>query len=522
MVSDPASVSRRAGGDLQTDDWLGRTDSTWPEEAGRRVAVVDIGSNSIRLVVFDGLHRIALPIFNEKVFCGLGRGLLGSGRLSAEGVETALPNLVRFVRLAEAMRVGTIKLFATAAVRDASNGPDFVSALERACGYKVDILSGQEEARLSALGVLSSIHDANGLMGDLGGGSLELVEIRNGRVGRSATLPLGPLRLMEACNGERGRARKVIERELDAVDWLKEEAWDTFYPVGGTWRSLARLHIEQEDYALHVIHGYSIPRDQLLGLTNLIAGLGRRSLSGIRSVSARRIESLPWGAVVLGRLVRRIKCKQAVFSASGLREGVLFDALPAEEQARDPLIEMAASLGRRHGRFGSLGDRLCDWTDVLFPEETLQQRRLRLASCHLSDCAWQEHPDYRAIQALRRILYHPLLDIDHAGRCFMAYSAYVRYGGGDLPQEAPMGLLDQEASERARLLGLALRLAYRVSGAIGSLLDRARLSLDNGKLVLILPGDASLPTGHAVERRLVQLAKALGVESSEVICDDSV
>jgi exopolyphosphatase/guanosine-5'-triphosphate,3'-diphosphate pyrophosphatase len=476
-----------------------------------RVAVVDIGSNSIRLVVFERPSRAPVPLFNEKVLCGLGRGLDSTGRLSEVGVESALANLVRFVRLARAMGVARLDLLATAAVRDAENGRAFVAEVERRCGVAVRVLSGEDEARLSALGVVSGIPEADGLMGDLGGGSLELVALDQGALGRRATLPIGPLRLADATEGDREAARATIDRHLATVDWLPDLRGRSFYPVGGAWRTLARIHMEQNGYPLHVIHQYRIGRRQAEDLARVIGRLGKRSLTTIGGMPRRRQETLPFAAMLLERVLRLSRPDRIVFSAYGLREGHLFDGLPPAEQRKDPLVEAARELAAAEDRFGPMGDRLDAWLAPLFAEDEPEQRRLRLAICHLSDLAWREHPDYRPQYAFDRVLHLQLSAIDHPGRAAAAIAVAVRYGGGlDLPEIAPLrGLLDETQQRRAQLIGLALRLAYSLSGATPELLGRTRLSLADDALRLHLPGDGSVLSGEAVERRLETLGRAL-------------
>lgn len=481
--------------------------------------MVDIGSNSIRLVVFDGVKRAPATVFNEKVLCGLGRGLQSSGRLSPEGVAMAVPNLVRFTSLARAMGVGRIDLIATAAVREASDGDAFRQAVEQQCGQPIRILSGEEEAELSALGVIAGNPRADGIMGDLGGGSLELVEVNHGKVGRSTTLALGPLRLMEGCGDDRQKARRLIDKAFDKVGWLSEGKGRSFYPVGGTWRNLARLHIEQHRYPLHAIHGHTIVSDEAIALTRGISRLGKSSLSGIQQVSRRRRETLPMGSLVLSRLLRKAQCSQVTFSTYGLREGYLYQQLSEEAQAEDPLLSAAAEIAEREGRFGGLGEGLMGWCDSLFPDEDEEERRLRLAACHLSDLTWREHPDFRAIQALRRILQYPLVGIDHPGRAFIAYTVFLRYGESPNAKEAAQAgaLLSDRWKARAALLGAALRLAYRVSGATRWVLDHSGLSIDGKVLTLKLPDDGSVPDGEAVQRRFKTLAQAGGFQDTRIV-----
>lgn len=489
---------------------------TAPPAGGARVAVIDIGSNSMRLVVFDALKRAPAPMFNEKVFCGLGRGLKLTGSLSEEGVELALTNLVRFTRLAHSMGAENLALLATAAVREADNGAAFVEQVYQLCGLKVKVLSGKSEARLSALGVISGMPEADGIMGDLGGGSLELVELKKGRIGRSATLGLGPLRLIELCQGDRKAARSEITRQLEKIEWLKESKGGTFYPVGGSWRGLARVHIRQSKYPLTVVHGYEMRREELEELTTLISALGTESLSRTSGVNRRRVETLPFGALVLGQLLRRGVFGRVVFSSCGLREGHVFDMLSKDEQAKSPLIAIAQEISAREGRFGDIGPQLFNWTAALFADEEEEAAQVRLATCYLSDFAWREHPEYRAEQALFRILHHPFIGVNHCGRAFMAYAVFLRYGGSLQSRRVAsiLALMKPKMIRRAEVLGLALRMAYMLSGGISGPLEKTSLSLKDNRLKLVLPKDRSVLAGDVVERRLKALCDVLGVKGS--------
>lgn len=485
-----------------------------PAERRRRgrVGVIDIGSNSIRLVVFERASRAAVPMFNEKVMCGLGRGLNGSSRLSEEGVRSALANLARFVRLAEAMEVGELTLLGTAAMRDAANGAEFAAEVRRRTGRPVEVLSGEEEARLSALGVVSGIAGADGLMGDLGGGSLELVALDAGRIGAQVTLPLGPLRLMDMAKGNVGAAKSIVDKHLASVEWLGPLGARAFYPVGGAWRTLARIHMGQTHYPLHVIQHYAVQRQQAEEMCDLVGRLGRRTLLSIAGISRRRLDILPFAALVLERLLRVTRPQRLVFSAFGLREGHLYSRLSAAERRKDPLIAACTDIARTHNRFGVMGERLQGWLDPLFAGDTDEQRRLRLAACLLSDIGWREHPDYRAQQAATTVLHLPLTGLDHTARVSLALTTAARYGGLEGDELRPvLAMLPEEEQRRATALGLAIRLAYSVSGATPVLLESTSLAPRDGRLALLLPRGGAIMHGEAVQRRLDALGRALAM-----------
>ena len=341
-----------------------------------RIALVDIGSNSIRLVVYDGLKRSPEVLFNEKVLCGLGRSLRSTGRLHPEGVEQALRNLVRFSRLARAMGVEERVLLATAAVREAEDADDFVRQVEELTGDPVTVISGKEEARLSGLGVVAGTPAANGIMGDLGGGSLELVELRDGKIGKSTTLGLGTLKLMDMSDGGPNdkKVQAQIAQALDQIDWLGDAEGLSFYPVGGTWRNLARLSLAQQAHPMGVVHGYRLTALEAMAITQILALQQSESLRRVKDLSTLRLKAVPYGAALLMELLRRSRCGDVIFSACGLREGYVFDRLEREDQLKDPLLKMAAQMGRREARFGDMGEALFDWTGELFVGETTEPR----------------------------------------------------------------------------------------------------------------------------------------------------
>jgi len=373
----------------------------------------------------------------------------------------------------------------------------------------VRVLSGADEARLSALGVVCGTPEADGLMGDLGGGSLELVRLVKGRLGAHATLPLGPLRQPEALLADRAAARQAIDRELARVMWLAEAKGAAFYPVGGAWRTLARVHMEHVGYRLHVIHRYRIERRRAADFLQVVGRLSKPSFAAIPGVSRRRLGALPFAALLMERVLRLAKPERIEFSAYGLREGLVFSRLGPRERKTDPLL--AACADWTEDRFGELGDALDAWIEPLFAGEDAAARRLRLAICRLSDIAWRDHPDYRAKHAFSRILHLPVSGIDHPERVFAAIAVAVRYGGSrdDAEIEAVRGMLDEARQLRAVVLGLALRLAYSLSGATPALLAKSALVHDKSGVRLRLARGEARMFGEAVERRLEALGRAL-------------
>jgi len=477
------------------------------------VGIVDIGSNSVRLVVYDGARRSPTPVFNEKVLCGLGRGVAASGRMQDVAVERALAALVRFRALCRQVGTVAIYAFATAAVREANNGPEFVASAEAALGHEVEVLSGRTEAQRAALGVLSGMPDAEGLVGDLGGGSLELVELKGGEVHRGATLPLGPLRLMEESDGVLKKARKLVDKIFDESSLFDNLKAQRFYAVGGAWRNLARLHMAQNHYPLHIIHGYTIERRAARAVANLVSGLSAQTLRGIVAINPNRAEALPYASLVLEQVLKRVRVKSVVVSAYGVREGILFERLSEAMREADPLLAACRDLARLRGRSPEHAQELAAWTDQLYGgrgglSENTEQRRLRHAACLLADIGWRAHPDYRGEQSMTIVSQAAFVGVDHPGRVFLALTVYHRYEGvwSDGGNERFEELVDDDTVYRARIVSAAQRLAYVLSACMPGALPHVHLKASRKNLTLTLGGAVADLAGERVEKRLSDLA----------------
>ena len=483
------------------------------------VAVVDIGSNSVRLVVYEGATRAPTPLFNEKVLCGLGRSIATTGRLGADAVARALRALRRFRALIDQMGVSRVEAIATAAAREAENGPEFIAQAERIIEVPIRVLTGTKEAELAAVGVIAGIHDADGFVGDLGGGSLELIDVRKGKLGDAATLPLGGLRLIDASGGNLKRAREIVDAELAKVDWLDKGKDRDFYAIGGTWRALARLHMTQTNYPLNVVHNYRIDAAEALKFASLLDQQSPSSLAGIRDISGARRETIPYGSLVLERLIRQVKPRAVVISVFGIREGLLCTMLSEEERRKDPLLAACDDLARRRSRSINSAYELCFWTDALFrapgPTETPEQRRLRHAACLLSDIAWHAHPDYRGIQSLNLVAHGNFVGVDHPGRAFLALTVYYRNEGTlkDELSQSLIELVDKDMLKRARILGAAFRAAHMVSASMPGVLTNTPIGYEGNRLVWTLPDPYSNLEGERVDRRFKVLADLLDREA---------
>ncbi len=491
--------------------------------ADRPVAIVDIGSNSVRLVAYDNLDRSPIPAFNEKSLCALGNGVVSTGKLSKGGIDKALTALRRFRVLTNLMGIEDVHVIATAAARDASNGPDFLLAARDALGgLDVTLLSGPREARLSALGVLSGIHDPDGVVGDLGGGSLELIDVEGDVIGEGVSLPLGGLALMDASQRSPKAAARIVRDALARCSNLDALEGRTFYAVGGTWRSLAKLHMGQRNYPLMVMHGYAMAAREAADLAGLVERLDTSSFLAIGSVNAARRPLLAYGAVVLNELISRAKPREVVISTYGVREGLLYEALDERRRGDDPLLVAAGKLNRLLARSPAYAGELTTWVGAFLSSvgivETPQERRLREAACTLSEVNWRAHPDYRGVQSFNMVSSAILPGVDHAERCYLSLVATLRYVGLD-DEVAPQtrSLMPAKMVERAGVVGACLRVASVLAAGMPGVLPSAPLTGTKGKVVLSVPHAFADLAADRLQSRMKGIAKLMGREPAVVI-----
>lgn len=472
-------------------------------------AIIDIGSNSVRLVVYAGPARVPTPIFNEKVLAGLGSGRERSGPLPEEPRQRALAALRRFKLLIDQMKVKRVRVVATAAIRDAENGPEFVREV-RSIGLDCEVLSAEQEAQLAGSGVLSGVPGASGVAGDLGGGSLELVGVADGTTSPGVSMPLGVLRVDASADGERA-ARKTLRSALKESDLRERARGRPFYMVGGSWRALARIDMLANHFPLPIVHQYRIKPGRTRELCKLVANVDAQTAD---SVAPARLAAAPVAAMLLELLVEELEPSRLVVSVYGIREGLLYSTLDARDRTKDPLIEEARCAGGGEHRFGQHGDLLDAWIAPLF-DDAPDMHRLRLAACLLADVAWQANPGFRAERAVELALHGNWVAVDAAGRAIMAQSLCATFGGGRLVDKIAALCSDREL-QRARCWGEAMRLGQRLSGGVGAVLKRTSLSLHNGAIQLHVRRGEEALVGDQVERRLLRLGEMLGRDAAVV------
>ncbi len=502
--------------DMTMQDWVpfGRrlfddTDS----HALSRVGVIDVGSNSVRMVVFDGAARSPAYFYNEKIMCALGAGVGQTGRLNPEGRKRALAAIKRFQLLGQSMGLPTLSAVATAAVRDAEDGPAFCQDVLEATGLKIWIIDGKEEARLSAQGVLLGWPGSYGLVCDIGGSSMELAEIRDGRVGNRVTSNLGPLKLQSVKGGKKGR-KAHIKQVLEQLAAEMGPQRDRLFLVGGSWRAIARIDMERRGYPLHVQHEYRMSAKSVRETADYIASHDPENLRAACGVSSARMSLVPLAIEVLKRLVRTFKPKDIAVSSYGIREGMLYEQMPQELRDRDPLIEACRFAEAKDARLPGFGATLFEFVYPLFKSAGPARLRIVEAACLLHDVSWRAHPDYRAETCFDNATRANLGGLKHSERVFLGLALLHRYRNRreGTHFEELYDLIDPESQKQAEILGKALRFGAMFWMQNDAEFGKFRWFPRKRELELLIPKAAEPLFGEVAQARLASLAASLEAE----------
>ena len=475
-----------------------------------RVGVIDVGSNSVRMVVFDGAARSPAYFYNEKIMCALGAGLSETGKLNPEGRIRAISAIRRFAALAEGMGITPLTAVATAAVREASDGRDFRDEVERETGIKIWIIDGKEEARLSAQGVLLGWPGSYGLVCDIGGSSMELADLAEGRVGRRVTSALGPLKLREIKGGAKARKAYIKDVMRDLHDQMGEATGKRLFLVGGSWRAFARIDMERRGYPLTVLHEYRMTARQISKTAKFIIESDLNDLRTRCHISESRMSLIPLASFVLKALVHRFKPKDITISSYGIREGMLYEQMPRELRERDPLIEACRFAESKDARLPGFGRILYDFVKPLFPRANWQRKRIIKAACLLHDVSWRAHPDYRGEVTFDNATRANLGGLKHYERVLLGLALMHRYTSKPNERLAPLfALLNEDQMREAEILGRAMRLGAMLWTASDQHPGTLTWKRKSGQLTLKLTTQARPLFGEVAEQRFQSLAKAL-------------
>lgn len=470
------------------------------------VAVIDIGSNSIRIVIYNGINVNPLKILNEKVFCGLAKGMNKTKYLNKEGIEKAYAALERFTFLSQIHKVKSLFVFATSAVRDAIDGPSFIEEINKKYNINIDVLSPKKEAEYATYGIISSMFNPQGMVADLGGGSVEFISVENKSLKNIYSFPIGALRSSN-CKDK----NQLIEDTLSSFPVNKILKGYNLYAVGGAFRNLAKMYIKQQEYPLKIIHNYKISADDFYPFLDKISKLPKSVLqNNFPDISKKRIEVLPYAALMIKKIISKGEPENIIFSTHGVREGFIYSKLDEKQKSLDPLIVKCEDLAELVYIDNKYAYELLDWILNIFLEKTTVEKRILLAICMLSDVARGDMRSYRADLIYNKITDTNFISVNHKERVFIAKTLFFRYKGSlnKIKDECKLLLTPEEIMFSYRL-GLSIRLANSLSNCCTNILKHTPVSVKNEELVLKFSKKYKLITGDIVEKRLNDLAETI-------------
>lgn len=476
-------------------------------------AVIDIGSNTVRLVIYGGSARAPGVLHNEKVSARLGKGVSENGRIGRKSANLALASLARYRQLLSLLEVDQIDVVATAATRDATNGAEFLDEV-RALGLNPRQLSGEEEALTSAKGVAWAFPGANGIVADLGGGSLELTEISGYHCTHGVSMPIGSLRLQAMRAKGAAHFRRDVDKMLDRADWTANPG-STLFLVGGSLRAFARYAIAREKSLIDDPHGFTMTADEVLKLARSIVRTPPTDPAMLTGISGARAASLPDTAALLSVLVEHLKPEKLVFSSWGLREGVLFENSGSELRDIDPLIAGTTAFAAARGVSSQQIESVVGWTSGIAAERTAGAARLHHAAVALCLASTRIEPHLRGALARDWAMRKRWVGIKSHDRYLMA-GAILANANMTALMPQPVGI-SANLLHAARTWGLTVRLCRRFSALAPRVVALSSLKLGEGQLNLHVAEEIAALVDENTRKDLKNLAQHLGVSSSILI-----
>ena len=485
-----------------------------------KVSIIDIGSNSIRLVAYDKINRVPRMIYTEKVFCSLAKNLDIDNSIPKKNYKKTINAIKRFYKISLDIKSSELFIFATAAIREADNGFILKNEIENITNREMIILSENDEVKLSTQGLISSFPSANGIMADLGGGSLELSLLENGKLKKFTSLKIGVVRLLNEFSKNKNKCLINILKKLNQVKWLDKFKKTNFYAIGGSFRSLANVNIWNNKYPLSIVQGYAINSIEIKKLLNLSSTIKAKTIKLIPEIENERIKTIPVASIILDNLIKKIDPKKMIFCSQGLREGFLYSLLDKKTKKIDPLIFTAKKMAKNFNNSFFDGESIFKWLSPIFVNENENFKRLRLAASYLSELSyWHNFKDMESDYALNTVLYYPFLSLTHEQRIFLGLTIYTACGGKiNRPNILKyIKLLKKDAINAACILGNGIKLAYTVSGGLYRNLHDYSLSVSNNEIFLITSDKKIIKTSTKIRRTLKKISKLIKIKKIKLI-----
>ena len=476
-------------------------------------SIIDIGSFSIRLVVYDSLSVAARTLFNEKVICNLGKVVAVNSKIEGKELKFMLDVLDRFVSISKSMNSQTPTFLATSAIRISQNRFQIEKIIRDRFDVNLKVLSEESEGKFAALGILYSHKNVTGIVGDLGGGSLELTCV-NDDINFLGSLKLGYAFLE---NIGKPFSYSVNDHIVKSLKKIKNHGYRNFYAVGGSFRVIARLYMFLKKINLKVVQDFSISSQNIKNILkkNLVTKNKKINTDLLLNITKSRRNSLPYALNVLEHMIYFFKVKDVYFSSSSIREGYINSLI--KEPNNDAFLFQIQRLADQTIT-SSMANGLFKWLQDVSRTLNINDDIL-ISACWISNIAWDVHPEHRRMYGMERILWYPFYGISRKERIELAFIMYFRHSNGikDKSVEEFYNQIDDDKKNLCKFIGQCLRLAHHITGGISTKnLKLCILKLKKNSLKLIVKNKHSIFYGEAIPRGLKNAANAISAESSEI------
>lgn len=475
------------------------------------IAVIDIGSNSIRLVMYDKLGRYPYPLFDERVAAKLGDGLDKTGKIDTSNSKMALEALSRFAQILKSLDPNKIIVVATAVLRRAKNAQGFLKSAEKILNHKIDVITPEEEALFMVNGLTNGMPDLTGLVVDLGGGSTEIAYVKKGEILNSTSLAIGHLSTISS---------DKIRQKINEVSWLKKLNGQHLFGIGGSFRAIGNTYLRNSNYPVKILHGLHIKSEERDGIIAKLENGDRPP-----GIPQGRHASIGMAATIIRHLFDAANCNDLVISGTSIRDGLVLSFQKANYKKRDPLHLVCKELANKNSRIAGEGKLIHKFLKkaatasaemVLKKSELQHKKRLIRAVCLLANICWHEPSEKRGKIAFERILSLPVYGLSHKERVWLGMALFHRYEGIRTPLNSITSadkILTSSEQQYALAIGLGLRFTSIFCAGYVDFLSDAKLSVSGKRLIIFLKQDMIDLMDFHSKRRFQTFAETLSLQS---------
>jgi len=471
-----------------------------------RIAIIDIGSDTVRFQIFENFKDNQVAIFNKKITCGLGKDLIKNNKLNKDSIKKAMNALYYIKELIDSSKIKNYEIFATEAVRVAKNRDAFIADAENILKKKIHVLTGDEEAKFSAMGCIVGLKKSNGLVADLGGGSLELAEVKKKEIMNTLSLPLGVHRAKSKNN-------KIIDKfksSLQNTEWLNENKFKRVILTGGTWRALVKLYFDKYNYPLKVIHHFKPDFDNFVLMLEEVSNFKKKDLLQYSLITKDKTPFIRYAAKLALEIINKVSAKQVVISYTAIREGYISDKIKLNYK-NDPLefqsLKVAAIANELNSRAVNFKN-IKLFTNNFFKKRSYLNKRIRESAANYITTGDSIARDERGLFVFKQIIKSEILKFSHSDRVMLATIIFVFHNGINYNEiKDYRKIINKNKLLSSIELGLFLRIVYEIGQLSNFNYSNISIYVKDSNLIFSIPKNYSELLNSRFNKFILMLSK---------------